>query len=298
MDSNNNNEGSDDHLCVCTEEHALQPPESARGEIARALLYTNLRYYETLNLTLTDCSNPTTFNNNDNDNGNDNGNITNSMMGYFTRLIKWHLDDPPSSEEKFRNNEICQLYQGNRNPFIDFYEESWALLDFNSIDREVCEGAGSDKVRDTDDEAAENDDDYYDDDYYDDDYVKEEEDSSSSSLFSSSSLLSTDEPISATTTMFMGCHQFLTGDISFFMVQPAAGDSDLSSNEEDLKKNENEEWQRNSFGLVTLVDLEPGLVLYVAGVDVDDSGDAGILKVVVPDQGIKAGQHFGYGSQM
>ena len=301
MDSNNNGEGSD-HLCVCTDEHAIQPPESARGEIARALLYMNLRYYGTLNLTLTDCS--PTLNNNDNDNDNDN---SNSMMGYFTRLIKWHLDDPPSSEEKFRNNKICELYQGNRNPFIDFYEESWALLDFDSIDREVCEGAGgaggsgdaqgNDKEGD-DDVEKENDDDYvkeeessYDDDYYNDDYVEEEE---STSSFSSSSL-STDEPTSATTTIFMGCHQFLTGDISFFMVQPAAGDSsDLS----------------NSFGLVTLVDLKPGLVLYVAGVNVDvdvdvnvnvnvdDNRDAGILKVVVPDQGIKAGQYFGYGSQM
>ncbi|OEU21610.1 Endonuclease_1-domain-containing protein [Fragilariopsis cylindrus CCMP1102] len=317
MDSNNNGEGSD-HLCVCTDEHALQPPKSARGEIARALLYMNLRYYGTLNLTLTDCS--PTLNNNDNDNDNDN---SNSMMGYFTRLIKWHLDDPPSSEEKFRNNKICELYQGNRNPFIDFYEESWALLDFDSIDREVCEGAGGsgdaqgiDKEGD-DDVEKENDDDYvkeeessYDDDYYNDDYVEEEE---STSSFSSSSL-STDEPTSATTTIFMGCHQFLTGDISFFMVQPAAGDSsDLSNNEEDYL-NQNEEWQRNSFGLVTLVDLKPGLVLFVAGVNVDvdvdvdvnvnvnvnvdDNRDAGILKVVVPDQGIKAGQYFGYGSQM
>lgn len=264
---NDDDEGSD-HLCVCTKEHALQPPESARGEIARALLYMNLRYYGTLNLTLTDC-NPQ-LNNNNNDNGNNGSNIS---MGYFTRLIQWHLDDPPSREEFRRNTKICELYQGNRNPFIDFYEESWALLDFDHIDGEVCKEGNEEK--------EENDDDYYDDDIHE---AEEEEELSSS----------TDEP-TPVTTMFMGCHQFLTGDISFFMVQPA-GDS--NSNEE-------------SFGLVTLVDLKPGLVLFVAGVDDDDDDDdknnglransirdAGILKVVVPDQGIKAGQYFGYGSQM
>jgi len=33
-------------------------------------------------------------------------------------LLKWHESDPPSKEEKRRNDKIEQI-QGNRNPYID-----------------------------------------------------------------------------------------------------------------------------------------------------------------------------------
>ena len=33
-------------------------------------------------------------------------------------MVKWHHEDPPSNEERRRNDEI-EILQGNRNPFID-----------------------------------------------------------------------------------------------------------------------------------------------------------------------------------
>eukprot|EP00536_Pseudo-nitzschia_multiseries_P013038 jgi/Psemu1/210396/e_gw1.532.43.1 len=281
-------EGSD-HLCLCIEEHALQPPEEARGEVARALLYMNLRYgtltaahakhavrrnlnVDFLDLTLTDCP-PMAFGDRG-DSGS--GQETTNRMGYFSRLVQWHLEDPPSQHEIDRNQKICERYQGNRNPFVDFYEESWTLLDFDSIEREECMGKG-----DSNHQGESNDD------YYNDDFA------------------ATANPISGEQDKY-GCGDLMPGDISFFMIQPAT-DSDQNND-----VNQDEEWKRESFGLVTLVDLKPGLTLYVAGVDDDvgiptasavvseeeHTGDNGVLKVTIPDKGIPIGSFFGYGKQL
>ena len=43
-------------------------------------------------------------------------------MGLLSTLLKWNEVDPPSREEKLRNERICKLYQHNRNPFIDHPE--------------------------------------------------------------------------------------------------------------------------------------------------------------------------------
>lgn len=37
-------------------------------------------------------------------------------------LRDWHAQDPPDASELARNEEIFQLWQGNRNPFIDHPE--------------------------------------------------------------------------------------------------------------------------------------------------------------------------------
>lgn len=78
-----------------------QPPEVFRGEIARALLYMDLRYEQ---LTLQDCG---PFDN---------------AMGYLSQMLQWHLDHPPDESEVRRNNRACGRWQGNRNPFIDYPE--------------------------------------------------------------------------------------------------------------------------------------------------------------------------------
>jgi len=289
-------EGSD-HLCVCILEHALQPPEAARGEIARALLYMNLRYGSSvpksnrrrlddtnLDLVLTDCHPLVQSDDYDDDGVNDNEikqPIVNTM-GYFSRLVKWHLEDPPNQREINRNDAICQQYQGNRNPFVDFYEESWALLDFERIEREVCAAGtwNSDWGSDDDDNYAAT--------------SESAEDDGTDNRIESTPDTTTQDQIEFGT---FGCNELMPGDISFFMVQPDMNKDDST----DLSQIE--EWQRKSFGLVTLVDLEPGLVLYVAGVDdeVDGMGiewEGGVLKLEVPEKGIPTGSYFGHGSRM
>jgi len=46
----------------------------------------------------------------------------NREMGLLSILLKWNEVDPPSREEKLRNERICKFYQHNRNPFIDHPE--------------------------------------------------------------------------------------------------------------------------------------------------------------------------------
>ena len=122
---------SGDQMCLCEEDHALQPPENARGEIARALLYMELRYgtrttaSDGLGLVLSDCH-PEYVG------------IDSKRMGYFSKLVQWHLEYPPSATEQQRNDKVCALYQGNRNPFVDFPEDSWSLLNFNAAESERC----------------------------------------------------------------------------------------------------------------------------------------------------------------
>jgi hypothetical protein len=261
-----------DHLCVCTHENALQPPQETRGEVARALLYMNLRYGTSisddaarrrlnaanLDLALTDCHPLVRSDDYDDDSLKQPAMNT---IGYFSKLVEWHLEDPPSQREINRNDAICQNYQGNRNPFVDFYEESWALLDFERLDREVCAGNTVSYGKDDDDG-----------------YVATEKPVIDDEIEKSS----------------FGCAELMPGDISFYMVQPSShdGSTDLSHGEE---------WQRETFGLVTLVDLEPGLILYVAGVDDEASqmdGEGGVLKLEVPERGIPTGSYFGYGNRI
>jgi endonuclease I len=108
--------------------------EGRRGDVARALLYADIRYEggshsgtgaPEPDLILTDeiALIETTP-----------GNASMAYMGNLTTLLEWHRHDPPDEEERARN-DIVQSYQGNRNPFIDHPE--WADCVFS----EIC-GAG------------------------------------------------------------------------------------------------------------------------------------------------------------
>lgn len=86
------------------------PPVNVRGDIARAILYMDLRYEgdegsTTLDLVVSDCPESVP---------------DGAGMGYLSQLLQWHLEDPPDEEERERNRKVCTEWQGNRNPFIDY----------------------------------------------------------------------------------------------------------------------------------------------------------------------------------
>src|SRR5215510_11567442 len=49
-------------------------------------------------------------------------------MGRLSTLLAWHLPDPVDAAEHLRNERIFQLYQHNRNPFVDHPE--WVTFVF------------------------------------------------------------------------------------------------------------------------------------------------------------------------
>jgi endonuclease I len=106
-------EGAADDTCLC--ETVFTPPANVKGDIARALLYMDLRYDgsdfpETRNLRLTDC--PFQLEHD---------------MAYLSQMLQWHSEDPPDEAEMLRNSKVCEHWQGNRNPFVDFPELAQAL---------------------------------------------------------------------------------------------------------------------------------------------------------------------------
>ena len=91
-----------------------------RGDVARALLYFDVRYEgdgTEPDLILTDDINLIVA-------SNTGSNISVAYMGILTTLLQWHADDPVSDRERLRN-DVVYTYQHNRNPFIDHPE--WVL---------------------------------------------------------------------------------------------------------------------------------------------------------------------------
>lgn len=83
------------------------PSSIVRGDIARALLYLDIRYGD--DLVLTDCPSDEEFRA-----------TTINEMAYLSQLLLWHVEDPVTDEERRRNQRACDRWQGNRNPFVDF----------------------------------------------------------------------------------------------------------------------------------------------------------------------------------
>ncbi|XP_021723439.1 uncharacterized protein LOC110690861 isoform X1 [Chenopodium quinoa] len=86
------------------------PPQRVRGDVARALMYMAIRYGfhqpgEGPVLRLSDSPS-----------------VVKKKMGLLSVLLKWNELDPPSTEEKLRNERVCRFYQHNRNPFVDHPE--------------------------------------------------------------------------------------------------------------------------------------------------------------------------------
>jgi endonuclease I len=97
-----------------TDADSWEPRAVEKGDIARMVLYMAVRYEGTdtsYNLEMQDVT-PT----------------TGAFYGKLSTLLQWHVQDPPDSWERRRNNRI-QERQGNRNPFIDhpeFVNAIWA----------------------------------------------------------------------------------------------------------------------------------------------------------------------------
>ena len=93
-----------------------------RGDCARVILYDyitygkNGTYYN--NLYLPKCKTDLLV---------QVGSNSNSVFESLTVLLKWHMQDPPSLTEMTRNDG-GEVYQGNRNPFIDYPELAINLL--------------------------------------------------------------------------------------------------------------------------------------------------------------------------
>lgn len=93
-----------------------------RGDVARALMYLDVRYEGGIHGT-TGATEPDLILTDNNSlivtSGGVNGQV--AYMGILSDLLAWHLEDPVSGSEIWRN-EVVFTFQGNRNPFIDHPE--------------------------------------------------------------------------------------------------------------------------------------------------------------------------------
>lgn len=97
---------------------AWEPQDAAKGDVARAMFYMDVRYEGRYNgnndLTLVE-NIPTSSSGND--------------LGRLSTLLAWNELDPVSPFETNRNERIYRDYQKNRNPFIDHPEWVTAIYD-------------------------------------------------------------------------------------------------------------------------------------------------------------------------
>ncbi len=102
----------------------FEPADPHKGNLARALLYFNVRY----NMTLSQ-----------------------GGVDMLDQLIAWHYADPVDEEELTRNVKV-HTHQGNRNPFVDhpeYVSSIWGgtptttIVQFNPASAQVNEGDGS-----------------------------------------------------------------------------------------------------------------------------------------------------------
>ena len=95
-----------------TDYDSWEPPPVVKGDIARAMFYMDVRYEGDTgaepDLKLTEGFGQIT--------------ATNNFMGRLITLLAWHELDPVDDAERQRNEQVFQLYQHNRNPFVDHPE--------------------------------------------------------------------------------------------------------------------------------------------------------------------------------
>jgi serine protease len=105
---------SDTECKQCREGYGTwEPPADVKGDIARMMFYMDVRYEGndgsgTPDLQLVKSDNSKRTKKSDGY----------GQFGHLCTLLKWHLSDSVSIQERKRNN-IIYSWQGNRNPFID-----------------------------------------------------------------------------------------------------------------------------------------------------------------------------------
>ncbi len=87
-----------------------------RGDVARTLLYMDVRYEGGLN-ELTGCPEPDLVLTDDRSLIVSTSRRT-AYMGLLSDLVAWHWEDPVDDAER-RRNDVIERHQGNRNPFVD-----------------------------------------------------------------------------------------------------------------------------------------------------------------------------------
>jgi uncharacterized protein len=101
-------------LQCSTDSDSWEPPAHTKGDIARAMFYMDVRYEgdraNEPQLRLRDTI------------------VPGPNMARLSTLLRWHEADPVDAAERRRNDLIHQLYQFNRNPFVDHPE--WVNLVF------------------------------------------------------------------------------------------------------------------------------------------------------------------------
>lgn len=107
-----------------------------KGDLARALLYMDVRYEGGLNATTNSPEPDLVLTDNLSLIQTTGGNTAGTAyMGLLSVILTWHYSDPPTDRERLRN-EIVFGYQHNRNPFVDHPEYAdCVFLDLCTVDR-------------------------------------------------------------------------------------------------------------------------------------------------------------------
>ena len=90
----------------------FEPIDEYKGDIARALMYISVRYYQE-------------------DSGWSTSDMTNKSVikdWAMTMLLRWHEEDPVDDKEINRNNAVYNI-QRNRNPFVDYPDFALMIWD-------------------------------------------------------------------------------------------------------------------------------------------------------------------------
>ncbi|KQN89009.1 endonuclease [Arthrobacter sp. Leaf69] len=97
-----------------TDADSWEPRNAVKGDVARMVMYMAVRYEGGDGFADLEMNNLV-------------NNGTAPYMGKMSVLLEWNRIDPPDTFEQRRNQRIYELWQGNRNPFVDHPEYADAI---------------------------------------------------------------------------------------------------------------------------------------------------------------------------